>query len=156
MRLSSMSVGLVRELLAVETRLLERVKLHEGYRSTPYVDSVGLTTIGYGWCIDRRPLSRDEAALILLSQLSDTQELLFEHLPWIAELDEVRHAVLVDMAFNLGVHGLLAFTRTLAAVRDGRYADAARLMLESKWASQVKTRSQRLSRMMLTGAWQNS
>jgi len=155
MRKSQQAVSLVLGLYALDPRLFELVKANEGYCASPYLDTAGLTTIGYGWCIDRRPTTRDEAALILATQLNDTIELLIEYCPWFETLDPVRQAVLVDMAFNLGLKGLLSFRRTLISIRDGRYADAARQMLESKWASQVKTRSQRLSRMMLTGEWQN-
>ena len=39
-----------------------------------------------------------------------------EALTWIARLDPVRRAVLIDMRHNLGQRGLLRFRRTLAAV----------------------------------------
>jgi lysozyme len=36
-------------------------------------------------------------------------------------------------------------------VRNGRYQQAAAMMLESRWAGQVGQRAQRLSQMMATG-----
>jgi len=74
-------------------------------------------------------------------------------LPWFTELDEVRQAVLVDMGYNLGIDGLLKFKRTLGSVESGNYANAAIQMLESKWATQVGHRAERLSDMMETGEW---
>jgi lysozyme len=55
------------------------------------------------------------------------------------------------MAFNLGVPGLLKFKNTLRAVREGRFEDAAKGMLASKWARQVKGRAVRLAQVMKTG-----
>jgi lysozyme len=60
--------------------------------------------------------------------------------------------VLVNMGFNLGPEGLLGFRRTLRAVEEGRYADAAEGMLRSKWARQVGARAVRLAAMMREGA----
>ena len=68
-----------------------------------------------------------------------------------AKLDDVRQRVLLDMAFNLGVVGLLSFKRTLGVIEAGRYELAAAMMLDSKWAGQVGQRAERLSRMMATG-----
>jgi len=41
----------------------------------------------------------------------------------------------------------------IQAIRDDDYASAAREMMNSKWAGQVGTRAERLSRMMSTGQW---
>jgi hypothetical protein len=54
-----------------------------------------------------------------------------------ANIDPIRRAVLVNMAFNMGINGLLGFKHTLELVRDHKYADAADSMLNSKWAHQV-------------------
>jgi lysozyme len=62
--------------------------------------------------------------------------------------------VLVNMAFNMGINGLLGFKHTLELVRTGNYADAADAMLNSKWAEQVGPRAKRLSEQMRTGEWQ--
>ena len=80
-------------------------------------------------------------------------------LPWSGALDDARRAVLVNMAFNmgLGVHGqsgLLGFTRMLGAVERGDYDRASAEMMDSRWAQQVGPRAQRLSRQMQTGEWQ--
>jgi lysozyme len=60
--------------------------------------------------------------------------------------------VVTDMAFNLGVDALCGFAATLAAVRAGRFAEAADHMLQSAWARQVKGRAAELAAMMRTGA----
>lgn len=77
-----------------------------------------------------------------------------ETLPWFASLNEPRQAVLIGMAFQLGVAGMLAFTRTLAAIRDERFRDAAEHMRVSKWAQQTPRRVAVLAHQMATGEWQ--
>ena len=74
-------------------------------------------------------------------------------MPWARALSPERQAVLVNMAFNLGIAGLLAFKRMLAACERGEYAAAAREMLDSVWAKQVGARAVRLAEQMRTGEW---
>ena len=75
-------------------------------------------------------------------------------LPWAKALTEPRRAVLIGMAFQMGIGGLKGFKLTLAAVRDGRYSHAAALMLNSLWAKQTPKRAKTLARQMETGEWQ--
>lgn len=62
-----------------------------------------------------------------------------------------RAEVLINMAFNMGVKGLLKFRRMLDAVRADDYDKAATHMLDSRWASQVGRRAVELARQMKTG-----
>lgn len=124
---------------------------HEGLRLKPYRDSVGKLTLGVGRNLDDVGISRDEALVLLRNDVARTQAALDAALPWRGGLDPVRGRVLVDMAFNLGVAGLLGFPDTLAAVRAGRFAQAAEHMLASRWAGQVRARALELAAMMRTG-----
>ena len=72
-------------------------------------------------------------------------------LSWFRDLADLRQDVLVNMAYNLGVDGLLAFHHTLTFVANGQYDAAADGMLQSKWATQVPNRAHRLSNQMRTG-----
>lgn len=72
-------------------------------------------------------------------------------IPWWTTLAPLRQDVLANMAFNLGVSGLLKFHDMLEATRTGDYAQAAAEMLDSKWAGQVGARAKRLAKQMLTG-----
>lgn len=92
--------------------------------------------------------------MLLANDVAVVEKALSLTLPWTDTLDPVRRAVLVNMGFNLGVGGLLKFTRTLAALEEGDYAKAARLMLDSKWATQVGARARRLAAQMEYGQWQ--
>ena len=76
-----------------------------------------------------------------------------DRLPWIDKLTPARQAALINMAFNLGIGGLLGFKNTLAAIEQGDYVRAARGMLASKWATQVHGRADELAAQMRTGEW---
>ena len=139
--------------------LLDQLRRDEGLRLTPYRDSVGALTIGYGRNLDAKGISRGEAEVMLEHDAAGAAAEVDGALPWSGSLDDARRAVLVNMAFNmgLGVHGqsgLLGFTRTLAAVEAGDYDRAAAEMMDSKWARQVGPRAHRLARQMQTGEWQ--
>jgi lysozyme len=135
-------------------KLRAQLMRHEGYRAKPYLDTVGVMTIGYGRNLRDVGITRDEADYLLNGDIDRTVKALLTHLPWMLELDSVRQAVLCNMAFNLGVSGLLTFRDTLKAVQQDRYDDAAEGMLASKWAQQVGQRAMELAVQMRSGQWE--
>lgn len=72
-------------------------------------------------------------------------------IPWWLHLDDPRQDVLVDMGFNLGIHGLLGFGSFLGFVRAGKYADAALDLRGTDWYDEVGHRAQRLVSQMASG-----
>jgi len=135
-------------------KLREQLIRHEGLRLAAYQDSLGYWTIGVGRLIDSRKgggISKGEAEYLLDNDMAEVISGLNDALPWLVYLDDVRQRVLADMAFNLGLPGLLKFKNTLAAIKGDDYAAAAAGMLASKWASQVGNRAKRLAKMMETG-----
>lgn len=133
--------------------LMAQLIEHEGLRLDLYKDTVGIWTIGVGRNLEHVGLrSEVEAKYLLRSDVLAIRSDLLVALPWISDLDDVRQRVLNNMAFNLGVAGLLGFHRTLRHISDGKYTDAAHEMLQSLWARQVGKRAIALSKMMATGA----
>ena len=132
-------------------RMISQLRLHEGERLKPYRCTAGRLTIGVGRNLEDRGITREESAHLLSNDIDGFYAGLLSRAPWISDLDEVRQRVLLDMAFNLGLEGLMSFRRTLAAVRAGEYQRAASMMLDSRWATQVGARAKRLSDMMWTG-----
>lgn len=133
----------------------ELIELHEGRVPYAYSDSLGYLTIGVGHLIDQRKGGRLPEPIIdalLDHDIREHANELFATLPWIRDLDPVRQAVLVDMYFNLR-RGLLGFKETLRHFEAGRWDAAADAMLDSKWATQVKSRATRLATMVRTGEW---
>jgi len=74
-------------------------------------------------------------------------------IPWFARLNEPRKAVLIGMAFQMGINGLLGFKNTLAAMRDEHWANAAEGMRQSKWGKQTPKRVNRLAHQIEVGEW---
>lgn len=75
-------------------------------------------------------------------------------LPWWVHLDDVRQDVIANMAWNLGVEGLLEFKNTLKLLQLAEFGMAADSMMKSLWAREVPRRAQRLALMMRTGVSQ--
>jgi lysozyme len=55
------------------------------------------------------------------------------------------------MCFNLGYPRFSGFKRFLAAMGTSQWDTAAEEMMDSKWATQVGDRAERLKQMVLTG-----
>jgi lysozyme len=131
--------------------MIRQLRLHEGERLKPYRCTAGKLTIGIGRNLEDRGITAEESAYLLGNDIDHHWRELLRALPWVASLDSVRQRVLLDMAFNLGITGLLGFKNTLATIQAGNYQRGAEMMLQSKWAGQVGQRAVRLSRMMATG-----
>ena len=142
----------------MKAELTRQLKADEGVKSCVYEDSLGLKTIGVGRLVDsRKPgagLRPSEIDFLLQTDIDDRIEQLTRRLPWFQSLDDARKGVLLNMAFQLGVDGLLGFKNTLAMVESGKYSEAAQGMLQSKWASQTPARAERMAKQMETGVWQ--
>jgi len=134
-------------------RLKNQLILHEDLRLKPYRCTAGKLTIGVGRNLEDRGISKREALYLLDNDIEEVSAELSRRLPWFPDLNGPRKAVLIDMAINLGVDGLMAFKKMLAAAGRHDYAEAARQMMDSKWYRQVKGRGARLVTQMRTGEW---
>jgi lysozyme len=143
--------------MSLQENLGKQLTLDEGVEPQVYKDSLGLWTIGIGRLVDPSVpgcgLRPDEIQYLFNNDLEDRLESLFKKLPWMAELDEARQGVLLNMSFQLGVTGLLKFVNTLELIKQKRFTEAATAMLQSKWAKQTPKRAGRLAKQMLTGEW---
>lgn len=134
--------------MTILSELTADLKRDEGLRLKPYRDTVGKLTVGIGRNLDDVGISEAEAEYLLQQDIDRTMAEMDRLMPWWRGLDDTRKRVLINMGFNLGVPGLMKFKNTLAAVKEGRYADAADGMLASKWAKQVGDRAIRLADLM--------
>jgi lysozyme len=142
-----------RELIVTDL-VTQQLKKDEGFRRMPYKDTRDVLTVGYGFNLDSDGLSMEESDAVLEIRVRNRYLELATALPWFEQLDAPRQGVLLNMAYNLGVHGLLEFRQLLSALQAGDYATAADEMLSSAWAHQVGARAQRLAAQMRTGEWQ--
>ena len=135
-------------------QLTKELRRDEGVVPFAYQDHLGYWTIGVGRLIDKKKgggLTDAEIDFLLSNDIDRFEKQIIDALSWYSRLDDVRQRVLVNMAFNLGIGGLLGFKNTLAMIERGDYAGAAKGMLNSKWAMQVGERAKRLATMMETG-----
>lgn len=116
------------------------ISRHEGLALKPYKDTRGFLTIGVGRCLTTRGITKKEAQYLLTNDISGVLADMEEQ-AWWEKLDAARQIALTDMAFNLGVHGLLAFRKMISALLAQRWGDAAAQMLDSAWAREVGERA---------------
>ena len=124
---------------------------NEGFKNTVYTDSTGHLTIGYGHNLKNRPISHNVASIMLQEDILWFLPRLSEAIPFFNELNDARQAVLVDMAYNLGLQGLLAFKKMLDSCSKGDYENASNEILKSKYADQVKYRAKENAYIMKIG-----
>lgn len=108
-------------------------------------------TYGYGFTHGVTPDSRIQRipAERMLEQLILTMNnVLASKLPWYSYSTFVTKTILINMAFNMGVAGLLKFRNTLAFVREQIYDKAAANMRKSLWYRQLPERAGELSKRM--------
>ncbi|MHC1701498.1 MAG: glycoside hydrolase family protein [Humidesulfovibrio sp.] len=118
-------------------RLAQQLITDEDLRLKPYRCKAGKLTIGVGRNLDDRGITKAEALVLLDNDIKFFWAELVAKLPWVMQAPEPIQEVLVNMAFNLGIDGLLGFRKMLKALQAGDYAEAVRQMDDSDWSHQV-------------------
>jgi lysozyme len=136
------------------TDILSQLKADEGYSRFPKPDSHGTLEFGYGFNIQLGGIFEDESDAVLGLRVRRIDAELAARLPWTQKLDRVRFGVLENMAYEMGVVGLVAFHEMLTAMPAGNWRYAANAMRQSKWYTEVPARAERLAKQMETGEWQ--
>lgn len=145
-------------------KFIRQLKRHEGFSLEAYLCPAGYLTIGWGHNCEALPvpgvekvgdsISRGSAEILLYQDVRTLAHELDSKLEWWRGMIEPRQAVLLNMAFNMGVPKLLTFRKALRAMESRCWNEAAHEMLDSKWAEQVKGRAAELATQMVLGAWQ--
>lgn len=137
--------------------VIDQLIREEGEVLHAYEDHLGYLTIGVGILIDKRKgggITKEESRFLLLNRVNGVVEGIRKHLSWFDSIgNEPRKAVLIGMAFQMGLNGLLGFKNTLEMIRVGDYDKAAVGMLNSLWARQTPARAKRMAKQMETGEW---
>lgn len=136
------------------SKLSDQLIKHEGLKLKPYTCTGGKLTIGVGRNIEDNGITEKEALYLLHNDIARTVDELVKF-EWYCSLDEVRRGVIVNMCFNLGLPNLLKFTKMINAINMRDYGLAAKEMLNSRWAKQVKGRADELANQMRTGQYEN-
>lgn len=146
----------------------QRLILHEGLRLQPYRCSKGKLTIGVGRCIDTNPFTKEEekvigdwqhgitqgmATYLLYNDIKKIYGALKKEISFFKDLDSERQYALIDMAFNLGIYGLLNFKKMLKALKNKNYKQAAKECLNSQYAKEVGKRAERIANTIASGVF---
>ena len=135
-------------------RLRASVSSHEGCRLLPYRDTVGKVTIGYGRNLTDVGISQAEAEQMLAADLAKAEADVRGHIPFFDSLTDARQNALCELAFNMGIMGLLSFHFMLGNLQNGTYRLAAQDLAASLWSKQVgPKRSGDIQKLISTGAF---
>jgi len=130
------------------------IKTDEGWSPKPYKCTEGVWTIGFGTNITR--ITKEEGEMLLDLRLDKIIN--FDLLSFTAELpnlNDTRKIVLINMIYQLGLHGVKRFKNMLRAIRNGDFERASLEMLDSKWFKQTPNRCRRLAKIMKKGTINN-
>ena len=151
-------------------KLIESIQENEGFSGVPYIDPLYIKTIpkdelqiiekhwdnlnitiGYGRCLQTNPLSTYESFILLDSNITALKVELSNKISFFKGLPDYVQIILLEMAYQLGVNGLLKFKQTLEHINNKDYKKASVEMLISKWAIQTPNRARELSNLMKGG-----
>lgn len=127
------------------------VMKHEGFKPHVYKCSKGFLTVGYGFNLENGWLPKSVADLWLNIKLENIESELSRRIDFWSKLNEARQAVLIDMAYNIGVEGIFKFKKMLCYLDLNDYEMASKEMVNSDWFREVPNRVSELQKIMLTG-----
>ena len=140
--------------------LVEQLRRDDGVRYVPYTDSMGNATIGVGhkilpgenfsWAVQ---LTDGQVNSLLNQDIAIVQNALAVYRWYVDMGDPIRQASIQNMAFNLGIAGLLHFPLMIGFIVHHDWANAAAQCDDPHWRSQVHARADRIAQQLLTGAW---
>lgn len=136
------------------SRIAQELVRDEGFVSHGYQDHLGYWTIGIGRLIDKRRgggITYEEALYLLHNDIVRISEELHQKLDFFVSLDEMRKMALINMAFQLGIHGLMEFSNMLVSLKKGDFKQAYHDALDSRWARQTPRRAKRVATMIKEG-----
>lgn len=152
--------------------LIEMVARHEGFRATVYCDACGKPlrrnalkygdwscgpvceggnlTVGCGTRVDGAGITKDEATALVAQRLEAFDwELKKES--WYVALDERRRDAILDMAYTMGVAGVLQFKQMTAALGAKDWVRAGFQVGSSMWARQAPSRAHEIAAILVAG-----
>lgn len=135
----------------LENKLVE----HEGIRKFAYTDTVGKITVGIGRNIDKdgEGLSVDECFYLMRNDIDRRYRVLMQY-DWFKMQNDARQGALIELAFNLGINGLLEFKDVIAALNPLNPGAAYKALNDSKWATEVSpARSKDICSRILYGRY---
>lgn len=137
------------------------LKKEEGFRAKPYLCSEGYPTIGYGEKIGDKyealpniETTEPEAYKKMLSMNEVNEKTLLNNPDLYRcyfHMNNERKAVMLSIAYQIGIYGLMKFKKMLGALERADYNTAADEMLNSLAARQTPKRWLRNAEQMRSG-----
>lgn len=152
-------------LIGIEMNVLKILEREEGFRELPYLDHLGFLTVGYGTKLSNLKgldpedfvlkVTPDVARLMLHTTVEEfslrlsasSQGHVFD------SLDTARQAVIVSMAYQMGISGVLKFKKMWLALDNKHYTTAKIEALDSRWATQTPERAARHAQVLKQGSF---
>jgi lysozyme len=128
-----------------EAKMENLLKLQEGLSLKLYQDIGGNFSIGRGRNLSAKGIRLDEANLMFANDIADAENELRLNVPWYTTLSPARQAVIINMAFNEGIGGLMGFKDFLRAAEAGLPKIASQAILDSLAAKKLPARYEKLA-----------
>jgi lysozyme len=132
----------------------------EGWSSRQYYCSEQYATIGFGRKVSDKkntPLTneittKEKEIVFVREKIRELSYALMSryHAAW-NKCNQARQAILISMAYQLGLTGVSQFQKMWMALSNGDFGLAAKEMLNSKWAKQTPNRAKRHAEQMERG-----
>ncbi len=139
--------------------IMEMIKKHEGVRTRPYKDSLGLWTVGVGRLIGdgkslppemNREFSMAEVDAMFAEDYKHHKEAA-QKIPGFEKLNATGKAALIDLTFNMGPAWYKRWPNFSKALAGGDTEGAAKSLEDSKWYTQVGNRARTIVSMIRGG-----
>ncbi len=131
----------------------------EGFRTDAYYCSEGYPTIGIGKRIGSKGASLDNyrftcPLVVAIDWLEEETDALTKQLSkysWFTKQNKDRQTILISMAYQMGMSGLLCFQNMIRALEAGEFEQAEVEALDSRWYRQTPKRAKRHAEVLKTG-----
>ena len=139
--------------------VMDMIVQHEGFKTKPYKDSLGLWTIGVGHLIGDgktlhpewdRELTKEEVGALFAKDYEHHRRQA-EKLPGWSLANEKGQAALIDLTFNMGPGWAGKFKKGVQALLKGDFKTAADEFVDSNWFKQVKGRGVTVTNLLRDG-----
>jgi lysozyme len=130
-----------------------RLKVYDDHNGEPIKKGSkveGYPTLGVGRELSLFGITEEEARYLLINDIARVLKEA-EAFPWWNNLNEPRKICVANMLFNLGLTRFNQFKNFQTRLEESNWPKAADEMMDSRWATQVKTRAQRLEKIMRSG-----
>jgi lysozyme len=141
--------------------VVARLTTEEGYREFPYNDKTGARVsclpdgnLTWLYGLNLETAGSPELGRVILTWWVDRLHGQLLHHRWYNLLDQPRRSVMLDIAYNEGLAGLLGFHEMIAALEKDppSFATASAQLLDSEAARAEPTRYAALAQILATGA----